>query len=98
MASGHTRFQVQLAEVLGSAQCDHHHSMFKNIFLLGHLKGGLCARDQAVLMHDWVDSLHPAIPEIHPREKTAPPVRVFIVAEDENTTLSFKSTVPKINK
>lgn len=64
--SQHTRFKVQLTEVLGSIQRNNNHSVLKNIFFLWHLKGGMCAWDQTVLMHNWVDSLYPAISEIYP--------------------------------
>ena len=34
-----TRLQVQLAQVLGSAERDHHHAVPEDVLPLGHLEG-----------------------------------------------------------
>lgn len=98
--SQHTRFKVQLTEVLGSVQCNNHHSVFKNIFFLWHLKGGMCAWDQTVLMHNWVDSLHPAVSEIYPIKEDNMSCLYLLTSYciwlSKHWQYNFKTTIPGI--
>lgn len=69
ISQGPTRLQVQLTEILGSAESDDHHTVPEDILLGGHLEIDLCAGDQTVLLDHWVDGLYPAVPEIYPGER-----------------------------
>lgn len=61
-----TGLQVELTEILGGAEGDDHHTMPEDVLLCGHLEIDLGAGDQTVLLDHWVDSLHPAVPEVYP--------------------------------
>lgn len=64
-----TGLQVKLAEVLGGAEGDYHHTVPEDVLPCGHLESDLCAGDETVLLDHRVNSLHPAIPEVYPVER-----------------------------
>lgn len=70
-----TWLQVKLAEVLGCAECDHNHTVALYILSRGHLEGEVRSGDQAVLLHQRVDRLHPAVPEVNPEQTQRPTLK-----------------------
>lgn len=64
-----TWLQVELAEVLGGAEGDHHHTVPEDVLPCGHLESDLCARDETVLLDHWMNRLHPAVPEVNPADR-----------------------------
>lgn len=70
-----TWLQVKLAEVLGCAECDHNHTVALYVLSRGHLEGEVRSGDQAVLLHQRVDCLHPAVPEVNPEQTQSPTLK-----------------------
>lgn len=81
-----TGLQVELAEVLGGAEGDHHHAVPEDVLPCGHLESDLCAGDETVLLDHWVNCLHPAVPEVYPGERDE-----SANVQDRNTSQSMWS-------